>query len=258
MMRAVMSPASTAGSDVFDDLEAEDDRLEAILAALDGGSWESPSGAAGWSILDVVVHLAQTDEAVVHTITGADTGRLWGVGPADTVDAAMDRAVRAESAPPERVFERWRTARRAASAALRRADPAHALPWVAIPLRPKALATTRLAEHWAHGLDITGPLGAAFPDTDRLRHIAWLGHRTLPYALALLGEDTDVDVYCELSGPSGDTWTFGPPAAESVIRGSAGEFCRVGAQRLRPEASHLRADGPHGAAALRALRNYAA
>ena len=52
------------------------------------------------------------------------------------------------------------------------------------------LATTRLAEHWAHGLDIAGPLGADFPDTGRLRHIAWLAHRTLPYALSLAGEPT--------------------------------------------------------------------
>ena len=34
------------------------------------------------------------------------------------------------------------------------------------PVKPATLATTRLAEHWAHGLDITGPLGIDFPDTE--------------------------------------------------------------------------------------------
>ena len=53
------------------------------------------------------------------------------------------------------------------------------------PLKPATLATTRLAEHWAHALDIVEPLGIPFPDTDRLRHIAWLGHGTLPYAFGL-------------------------------------------------------------------------
>ena len=47
------------------------------------------------------------------------------------------------------------------------------------PIRPATLATTRLAEHWAHGLDITVPLGISFPDTGRLRHVAWLAHRSL-------------------------------------------------------------------------------
>jgi hypothetical protein len=46
----------------------------------------------------------------------------------------------------------------------------------------------RLAEHWAYGLDITGPLRVEFPDTGRLRHVAWLAHRTLPYAMTLAGE----------------------------------------------------------------------
>ena len=111
---------------------------------------------------------------------------------------------------------------------------------------------------WAHGLDIAGPLGADFPDTDRLRHIAWLAHRTLPYALSLAGEQS-APVRCELTAPDGEqVWRFGPPDAESAITGAAGEFCRVAAQRLDPARSGLRASGPHGATALRLVRTYAA
>jgi uncharacterized protein (TIGR03084 family) len=124
-------------------------------------------------------------------------------------------------------------------------------------LRPAVLATTRLAEHWAHALDITAPLDLPYPDTDRLRHIAWLGHRPLPYAFAVDGLDAH-DVFCELTAPDGATWQYGPPDADSMIRGPAGEFCRVGARRLRPDETSLVADGQHAAAALRVLRNYAA
>ena len=53
-------------------------------------------------------------------------------------------------------------------------------------------------------------------------------------------------------------WRFGPPDAPSTIRGDAGAFCRVGAQRLRPDDSGLETGGPYGLAALRVLRNYAA
>ena len=249
-----MQPA--ASRDVFDDLEAEDERLEAVLASLSEVSWASPSAATGWSTVDVVLHLAQTDEAVVQTVAGSTAPELWASPRAATLDKVMDRAVRSQSAPANVVFDRWKKARRAASMALRKADPARAIPWVAAPIRPRTLATTRLAEHWAHGLDIAGPLGASFPDTDRLFHVAWLGHRSLPYALSLLGEPSHA-VFCELSGPGGDTWMFGPSDADSAIRGPGGEFCRVGAQRLTPEASNLKTEGPHGAVALRALRNYA-
>ena len=120
------------------------------------------------------------------------------------------------------------------------------------------MATTRLAEHWAHGLDITGPLGIPFPDTDRLRHVAWLAHRSLPYAFALAGAGAQ-DIACDLIAPDGTAhWRYGPEAADSVISGPVGAFCRVAAQRLRPEESGLESSGPHGAAALRLLRTYAA
>jgi uncharacterized protein (TIGR03083 family) len=166
---------------IFDDLQAEQDRLQVILEGLDEAQWASPSGAAGWAVTDVVLHLAQSEEAVLASATGASLAFHPGSGA--TLDEVMDQLVRAEPAPPARVFGRWRTARQAALAALRAADPQRPLSWVQAPLKPATLATTRLAEHWTHGLDITGPLGISFPDTARLSHIAWLAHRSLPLRL---------------------------------------------------------------------------
>ena len=244
--------------EIIDDLVAEQDRLEAILVELDEEAWLSPSAAAGWSVADVVLHLAQTEEAVVASAAAADPAggdSMWRTGEA--VDDLAGRMVTTERATPSEVFERWRVARRSAVATLRAADPEQRLSWAAAPLKPRTLATTRLAEHWAHGLDITEPLGIDFPDTDRLHHIAWLGHATLPYGFTVAGEQPQ-SVFCELVSPSGATWHFGPPDADSTITGPAGAFCRVGAHRLSPEESGLVTAGPHGSTALRVLRNYAA
>jgi uncharacterized protein (TIGR03084 family) len=240
---------------IFDDLEAEQDRLEGILAGLDGAQWAARSAAPGWSVADVVLHLAQTEEAVVASAAGTSLRLAPGSGGTDQI---ADDLVRAERAAPSVIFHRWREARRAAVRALRAADPGQPLSWVETPLKPATLATTRLAEHWAHGLDITAPLDIAFPDTRRLRHIAWLAHRTLPYAFTQAGLGAQ-HVRCDLTAPDGVTsWEFGPDTAESAIGGPAGDFCRVAAQRLPPERSGLTASGPHGAPALRLLRTYAA
>jgi uncharacterized protein (TIGR03084 family) len=241
---------------IIDDLATEQERLEDILAGLDEAQWTSPSGAAGWTVADVVLHLAQSEEGVVASVAGAGAGIRPERGR--TVDEAMDLLVRAQRTSPAEAFRRWREARRAAVEALRGADPGRPLTWVEAPLKPATLATTRLAEHWAHGLDITTPLGIAFPDTDRLRHIAWLAHRTLPYALALTAAQAG-PVACELTAPDGtQVWRFGPADAESTISGTAGAFCRVAAQRLGGAESGLRTTGPYGAAALAVLRTYAA
>lgn len=238
---------------IFDDLAAECDHFDAVLATLEPDMWALPSTAAGWTIADVVLHLAQSDEAVVASIAGNMSAFTGG-----SVDEVMDDLVSGDrGAPGDEVFERWRRARRSALSALRGCSPADRLQWVATSLSPPALATTRIAEHWAHALDITEPLGLDYPDTARLRHVAWLGHRTLPYAFAVNGEPGG-PVRCELTGPGGELWRFGDADAPSVITGPAGEFCRVGARRLSAKETALTAEGPYAAAALRVLRNYAA
>jgi uncharacterized protein (TIGR03084 family) len=242
---------------VFDDLVAEQERLAGILDGFDEAQWTSPSAAAGWTVADVVLHLAQSEESVVLTASGGDPRTGPGGAAGGTVGERVDSLVRAERAAPDVVFARWQRARRAALDALRAADPDRPLTWVAAPVKPATLATTRLAEHWAHGLDITGPFGVEFPDTERLRHVAWLAHRTLPYAMTLAGEPP-APVRCELTGPDGvAVWAFGPPEAESAIAGPGGDFCRVAARRLTPASSQLSATGPYGATALRLVRTYA-
>ena len=240
---------------VMDDFVAEAVRLQGILGLLTRTQWQAESGAGGWSVADVVLHLAQSDEAVAASADGGDHRR--DVAAAGTVDGWAARMVDAERTTPDLVFARWREARDTAVEALRAADPERPLQWVAGAMKPATLTTTRLAEYWAHGLDITEPLGIDFPDTDRLRHIAWLAHRTLPYALSRAGE-ASAAVRCSLTAPDEvTTWTFGPDEADSQISGSAGAFCRVAAQRLDPADSGLRATGPHGATALRVVRTYA-
>jgi uncharacterized protein (TIGR03084 family) len=238
---------------VIDDFVAEAVRLQGILGLLTQAQWQAESGAAGWSVADVVLHLAQSDEAVAASAAG-DYRRDGAEGTVDDWAAGL---VEAERTTPEMAFARWREARDSAVAALREADPARPLAWVSGPVKPATLTTTRLAEYWAHGLDITEPLGLDFPDTDRLRHIAWLAHRTLPYALERAGRPP-AEVRCTLTAPDGSaTWTFGPDGADSEISGPAGAFCRVAAQRLDPADSGLRATGPHGPTALRVVRTYA-
>ncbi|MEU4620390.1 maleylpyruvate isomerase family mycothiol-dependent enzyme [Actinoplanes sp. NPDC023801] len=242
-------------ADILDDLESEQEQLGAVLSRLAPDDWRTPSAATGWTIADVVLHLAQTEEAVPAAVEGRPDAIRWHeLG--DTVDAAMAALVEAERADGAVILRRWQSARHASLAALRSADPGRPVQWVATPLKPYSLATTRLAEHWAHALDITVPLGLDYPDTARLRHVAWLGHATLPYAFRLAGLPP-VPIRCDLVAPDGSSWQLGDPGADSVISGPAGDFCRVGALRLPVAEAKLQVSGPHAATALGLLRNYA-
>jgi uncharacterized protein (TIGR03084 family) len=123
----------------------------------------------------------------------------------------------------------------------------------------KAFVTARLMEHWAHGLDIHAATGRPAADTDRLRHVAWIGISALPYAygVAAVEPPPDHTLRFELTGPSGDVWAFGPGEATDVISGPASEWCRLAVQRItRDEAPNLRAEGPLADLALRSARAF--
>ncbi|GAA3613263.1 TIGR03084 family metal-binding protein [Nonomuraea rosea] len=244
-------------TDVFDDLAAEYRQLDAVLDPLTADQWSRPSAAAGWTVSDAVLHLTQSEEVINSPFINAGEPRL--AAAEATMDGLAAEMVAAERGmSPADVLARWRKAAFATPGTLRACPPGTRLSWVRTSLSPKTLATTRIAEHWAHAQDITVPLGLPYPDTARLRHVAWLAHRTLPYAFALAGI-ADAPVFCELTAPDGITrWTFGDPAAPARITGSAAEFCRVGARRLTPEQTGLIAEGAHAADALRVVRNYAA
>lgn len=242
--------------DVFADLDAEQSRLEVMLEELPEPGWNAASLCSGWSVKDVVLHLAQTEEAVVTAASGGDVAGLQ-TSEVGAVEAVVDEWVRNErDLPPREVFARWQAARRAALAALVAADPRAALPWVAAPLKPMTLATTRLSEHWIHALDIAVPLEIPYPDDDRLWHVARLAHRTLSYAFAGVGKEAPATRF-ELLAPSGTTWIFGAASADNVVRGEAGALCRVAARRMDPKYAGLHTTGPDATEVLRLIRTYA-
>jgi uncharacterized protein (TIGR03084 family) len=105
--------------------------------------------------------------------------------------------------------------------------------------------TARLMETWSHGLDVVDVVAIPRPDTDRLRHVAFLGVRTREFSYVTRGLPPDTTpVYVELTAPSGATWTYGDAAAENRITGSAGDFCRVVTQRRHLADTNLRVTGP--------------
>ena len=244
-------------SDVFDALRRQGDRLDEILTGLEAPRWGEPSLCPGWSVADVVLHLAQTEEAVVAALEARPAPIP--VGEASTIDEVMEQWVRSERGrPPAAVHERWKIAHGKALVALAAADPTVAVTWAAAPLRPATLATTRLSEHWIHTLDVAEALGIDNPDSDDLRHIAWLAHRSLPYAFTSAGRGDPPSVRLELGSPVGDTWVLGPEDADCVVRGPAGVFCRVAARRLRPADAHgLEARGARSDEVLELVRTYA-
>lgn len=246
---------------LLEDLAAQHADLANLLVGLEAVQWAAPSRCDGWSVSDVVLHLAQTDEMALASLDGHLHEHLqskaaeW--GKASTVDDGAGLLVAAERGDPDDVVNRrWLASAQALRAAFAARDRHDRVTWVAGELTVRTLATTRLTECWIHTLDVATGVSAELPVPDRIQHIGRLAWRTLPYAFAQAGQELSGPVTFALTAPSGQTWTFGDGEG-TVVRGSAFELCEVAAQRVAAADTGLVADGPDGPAVLALVRTFA-
>ena len=244
---------------MVDELEAEQDDLRALLETLDESDWTQPTPAVGWDVRDQVSHLADTEEWAVDTLLGGPRAINEVAGQFESADeATLAGCLKGREMTPAQVLDWWVTAATNNRKALRAADPSARVPW-GLGMGWTAFVTARLMEHWAHGLDIRAAVDRPGTDTDRLRHVAWICVRSLPYAFRAAGVEPPPGhtLRVELGGPSGDVWAFGPEDATDTIRGPAGVWCRRAVQRITPEeAGALHADGPLAHLAVRHARAF--
>jgi uncharacterized protein (TIGR03084 family) len=249
--------------EVMSALVAEQAELSGFLSGLGAADWSRPSRCEGWDIADVVLHLAQTNELAVGSARGqfdAVLERLaGGLGPAGSVDEAVAAMVERErGAAGSEVFARWSSSASELEAVLDAGDMSERVKWVAGHLSLRTLATTRLAETWIHTGDIADAVGISVAPTDRLKLIARLAWRTLPYAFSSSGRDWSGSVAFRLTSPDGTLWEFWPDEpAVTTISGPAADLCAVASRRVPASETALHGEGPDASAVLDLVRTYA-
>ncbi|WP_433422281.1 TIGR03084 family metal-binding protein [Microtetraspora malaysiensis] len=226
-------PTSDLMSELIIDLSAETAELREMVRVLDLPGWELPTPSEGWVIRDQISHLAWFDDAATSALTDPDGFRAARAELMARVESAMDDQVAAaRGLAPAALLEWFDTARARMIRALRAVDPATRLPWYGPDMSPASFATARLMETWAHGQDVADTLGIDRAPTTRLRHVALLGVRAMPYGFAVRGRQAPArPVRVELAMPDGTLWVAGPEGAADVVRGPVRDFCLVVTQR---------------------------
>ena len=215
------------------DLRAESDDLDALVAPLAAERWAEPTPAPGWTIAHQIGHLLWTDRVALLSVTDeagfADALTHAMANPTGFVDAAADELA---AIAPDELLADWRLTRGRLHDELLAVPDGRKLPWFGPPMSAPSMATARLMETWAHGLDVADALGVRRPATERLRSIAHLGVRTRDYAFSVHNLAPPAEPFLvELRGPGGDTWSWGPPDAAQRVTGSAEDFCFLVTQR---------------------------
>ncbi|MEU7774016.1 TIGR03084 family metal-binding protein [Micromonospora taraxaci] len=231
-------------TDLLADLAAESAQLDALVAPLPAPDWARPTPAPGWSIGHQIAHLAWTDHVALLAATDAEAFYAT-VTSAPDATRLVDAGAEEFLAPPQELLHRWRTSRSALADALGAVPAGEKLPWYGTRMSATSMATARIMETWAHGQDVADTLGVVRPDSERLRHVAHLGVRTLGHGFAAHGRTAPTTpVRVELVGPGDDTWSWGPADAADRLTGPARDFCLLVTQRRHRADLALVATGP--------------
>ncbi|VEG47181.1 TIGR03084 family protein [Mycolicibacterium flavescens] len=219
------------------DLRAESDELDGLVADLPAARWAEPTPAEGWTIAHQIAHLLWTDRVALTAVTDeaafADLLDEAGKNPTGFVDAGAEKLA---AMPPADLLDEWRTTRSRLHDELLTVAEGRKLPWFGPPMSAASMATARLMETWAHGLDVADALDVRRPPTARLRSIAHIGVRTRDFAFVVNGRQPPAESFrVELRAPDGSTWSWGPEDADQRVTGSAEDFCMLVTQR-RPRA----------------------
>ncbi|MFC9762598.1 TIGR03084 family metal-binding protein [Rhodococcus jostii] len=244
----------------IDDLCAESDSLDALVADLPDSRWADPTPAEGWTIAHQIGHLLWTDEAALLAITDPDgfTEQLTvaASNPAGFVDAGAEEHARRQ---PAELLAAWRSARARLAEALLSVPPGQKILWYGPPMKAASMATARLMETWAHGQDVADALSVPRKPTERLKSIAHLGVRTRDFAYAVNELAPPAEEFrVELTAPDlVSVWTWGPEDAAQKVTGPAEDFCLLVTQRANRADLALEATGADADAWLNIAQAFA-
>jgi len=226
------------------ELNDEYEALDAIVAPLSDEQWNLMTPSIGWNIKYQIAHVAWADMLARMATTDEEVFKKLLDRMLSNRDAIDEFQRELREAEPAYIMDYWRRERKDLVDALEARDPKDRIPWFGPTMSARSKATARIMETWAHGQDVVDALGIERKQTDRLKHVAHIGVITFGWSYVNRGLDVpDVAVRVELTGPSGDLWTWGPEDATQTIKGPAQDFCLVVIQRRHVDDTQLEVTG---------------
>jgi uncharacterized protein (TIGR03083 family) len=224
-------------ADVATPLLRQQQRLAATLASLDDDQWKCPSRCDGWSVQDVIAHLATADQFWAFSITSGLRGEpTTFLRTFDPVASPAEMVAGARSATPAQALAQFEESIGSLAEAIGRVDGA----WSTIAEAPPGhvplsmVAAHALWDSWVHERDVAVPLGLP-PVTEVDEVTIALGYAAglSPTFLASRGStrvgaidvrvtDPDVRVVIDV-GPQVVICNGPAPAGATVVTGDAVE-----------------------------------
>ena len=173
--------------EILSNLVAEQQLLDQYLQSIPVRNWNTKTTYKNWDITAHVSYLAALEDLANNALKKKGTEFNKYRGPKGLEKFEKEAIKKGSDMRPQDVIEWWRMSRASVIEILAKSSPGKKLTWWKNEIDCRTFAVTKLAETWAHSLD----------------------------------------VYIELIGPEYKAWQFGDENAENSIKGSASDWCRV-------------------------------
>ncbi|WP_449063054.1 maleylpyruvate isomerase family mycothiol-dependent enzyme [Planomonospora algeriensis] len=189
-------PDELAHFNPFDLFDAEAERLDRHFSRLGAEAWDRPSRCAGWSVRDVLAHLAG-EELYNHACLDDDVGGFFAMLVREGVEGGLagfnDWCVRRRRGlPVEDVLAEWRHRNAETRRRMRALGRDGVLPTAAGPYPVGLQAFHYASEYATHADDVRAPVGEGEAD-----HRIWWRTEVGVFALAERDPAVQVEVTAE-------------------------------------------------------------
>ena len=165
--------------DILSNLVAEQQLLDQYLQSIPVRNWNSKTSFKNWDITAHVSYLSALEDLGYNALKkkGSDFNKYK--GPKGLEKFEKEAIAKGRDMRPQDVIEWWRISRASVIETLAKCSPGKKLTWWKNEIDCRTFAVTKLAETWAHSLDVYESMDKDYEDTVRIEPVSYT-HLTLP------------------------------------------------------------------------------
>lgn len=207
-------------------LVAEQQLLDQYIQSIPIREWNKKTRYKSMTVTDQISYLAGSEDLAFNAIKKKGTFFSDYKGPNGKNKFAKVQVDRGRSMRPQDVIEWWRLSRAKMIEVLAKASQNREVNWWNYKWDMRTFVMWKLSETWAHTLDIYDLTNDTYNETTRLEHITEFGWSQVQN-IAKINKIKDKELRIELIGPEYKVWQYGPVNADNLIKGNAGDWCRL-------------------------------
>lgn len=212
--------------EILSNLVAEQQLLDQYLQSIPVRNWKTKTTFKNWTITNHVSYLAGLEDLAFNALKkkGSEFANYKGAKGLEKFEKNCTN--KGKDMRPQDVIEWWRLSRAKVVETLADSTPGRKIKWWHNEIDYLTFASSKLAQTWAHGLDIYSCMKKDYEDTIRIEHVALFGWLNSEYT-SKVNKLKYHDLRIELIGPEYKAWQFGNEKSENTIKGNAGDWCRL-------------------------------